>query len=226
MGTHPASVTSASLTVVTSGTGGGGGGTRSPRGTISVRTSPPIFASSRSIARSAPVRSERTLVRSPRGRYPSSSADPTGSPAAKRVGKARHQRERRAHARHARSGRDDVRRAFRGEHARAIGRHAGDDRDAASSGLARERAARVAVASRAEGGAAHQDVGPDLVEPREQPGERLLLVLAEPVVAARERDIDLEAFSDEPSTRPRRPLDPHRLVAGRLLRHPDPRRTG
>ena len=195
----------------------GGGATRSPRGTTSVRTSPPIFASSRSIARSAPVRSERTLGRSPRGRYPSSSADPTGSPAARRVARLAITGSTVAHARDVRPGRDDVRGAFGGEHARAVGRHAGDDRDAAPSGLARERTARVAVPSRAERGAAHQDVGPDLVEPREQPGERLLLVLAESIVAARERDVDLEPRCHQPSAGAGRALDPDRLVTGGLL---------
>ena len=72
-------------------------------------------------------------------------------------------------------------------------------------GLAREHPARVAVAPRAERRAADQDVGRELVEPAEQRRDGVGLVLAEVVVAARERHVGSDTRGSEGAARTLRP---------------------
>ena len=79
--------------------------------------------------------------------------------------------------------------------------------------------ARVAVAPRAEGGPRDEErrlLGRDQPE---QPLERLVLVLAEEVVAARHGRCDLDAFElrRETAPRPHRALEPQRLRRSGLL---------
>ena len=127
----------------------------------------------------------------------------------------RHPRQRIAHAGHALVGRHDVGGSRRGRHARAFRMHAAHGGDSAPSGLPRQRPARVAVAAGAETRAADEDVRSLLLEPGQQLRQRLRLVFAEVVVAADERDGDLQSQS---ATRTHGARQAFRGQAGRSLR--------
>ena len=78
-------------------------------------------------------------------------------------------------------------------------------------------AARVAVPAGSERRAADEHVGALVVQPAQQVGEGSILVLAELVVAAGERERDRQAELLEPLSGPDRALDPDRRRACRLL---------
>ncbi len=97
------------------------------------------------------------------------------------------------------------------------GRQRGDTE--ALRGEARKARTRKAVAPGPEGGAGHEQVRPLRLEEPEQPGERLLLVLAEVVVATGERghDLDLPELGSEAPPRTDRAVEASRGRPGGLL---------
>ena len=97
--------------------------------------------------------------------------------------------------------------------------HGCDGRDPAPGRRGREARAGVAVPARAERRPRDEDVGLDLGQHLEQGRERLVLVLGEVVVAARERRHDLHAVErrGQPSPGPDRAVEPSRRSLGLLL---------